>query len=356
MLKKYLIIGDIMEWFNNLKIKSKLIIGFMLIIVMLTGMAMFAINRLNKVGVIYSNTINYPISIKDAIIKTESAFNDLRTFTNSMIAYSLQGDPEQIDIMYQDGILSYEQAVNTIQEFKNLLKANPLLNEEERSIRLEHADALDSYVRQYKNEICDPIMNAVRIGDSKQCIEILGGTKKLVDETRTHITALLDLAAAVEERTIKNALDTADQSKMLLVIISAVSIVISIILAMLIAMFITDPIRKMTDVANNVAKGNLNVIIDTSAKDETGMLAKSFSNIVNIINLLITDLKDLSKRVNAYGNLNVKLNETCFSGAYGEVVENINSFVDAALLAQESAMITVSAMFESNPYLTTLST
>jgi PAS domain S-box-containing protein len=119
-------------------------------------------------------------------------------------------------------------------------------------------------------------------------------------------------------------------------------------------MFITDPIRKMTDVANNVAKGNLNVIIDTSAKDETGMLAKSFANIVNIVNLLITDLKDLSKRVNAYGNLNVKLNETYFNGAYGEVVENINSFVDAALLAQESAMLTVSAMFESNPHINIL--
>jgi len=343
-----------MKWFNNLKIKSKMIIGFALMIIMLTGMALFAINRLNKVAVIYSNTIKYPVTIRSTIIEAQSAYNDLRRITSIITAFAPLGDPERIDKLYQNAVSAYETAMNTIQEFEQLMKANPLLNEHERSIRLERANTLKKYVQQYKNEACDPIMNAARAGDYDRCIEIVNNMGTSADEASAITNEICDLANIVEERSSNSALATADQSKMLLFVIFAVSVVISIILAMLIALLIARPIRNMTDVANNVAKGNLNVNIDTSAKDETGMLAKSFANIVTIVNLLTTDLKDLSKHVHADGNIDVKLNAAHFSGAYSEVVESINSFVAAALRAQESALLTVSAIFDSNPHINIL--
>jgi len=343
-----------MNWFNNLKIKSKMIIGFALIIVMLTGMALFAINRLDKVADIYSNTIKYPVGVKNAILMAQSEYRDMRRITNTMIAFAPLGESSRIDKLYQDAVSAYELAVNTVQEFENLIKANPLLNEEERRIRLEHASVLMNYIQQYKNEVCNPIMNAARIGDYDRCMEIAGNLGAFADEVRAHTIELYDLASVIEERSSNNALVIADQSKMLLVGISLVSIVISVILAMLIASLVARPIRHMTDVANNVAKGNLNVTIDASAKDETGMLARSFVNIVDIVNSLTTDLKDLSKHVHADGSIDTKLNATNFSGAYKEVVESINSFVAAALNTQESALLTVSAMFESNPHINIL--
>jgi len=343
-----------MKWFNDLKIKSKMIIGFALIIMMLTSMALFAINRLNKVAVIYSNTIKYPVTIRSAIIETQSAYNDLRRITSIITAFAPLGDSAKIDKLYHDAVSAYETAMNTIQEFEQLMKTNPLLNEHERSIRLERADTLKNYVQQYKSEACDAIMNAARIGDYDWCIEIINKQGTSADETRLLIIEMCDLANIVEERSNNYALATANQSKLLLVVIFVISVVISVILAMLIALLIAKPIRNMTDVANNVVEGNLNVHIDTSAKDETGMLAKSFANIVNIVNLLTTDLKDLSKHVHADGNIDVKLNVARFSGAYSEIVESINSFVAAALRAQESALLTVAAMFESNPHINIL--
>jgi len=343
-----------MKWFNNLKIKSKMIVGFALIIIMLTGMALFAINRLNKITVLYSNTIKYPVTIRSAITETQSAYNDLRRITSLITAFAPLNESAKIDKLYQDAVSAYELAVNTIQEFEQLLNENPLISEEEREIRLERAETLKSYVQRYKNEICDPITAMARNGDYDRCIEIVNNMGTFADEVSAITAQMCELANIVEERSSNNALVTANQSKMLLVVIFAVSGVISVILAMLIASLIARPIRNMTDVANNVAKGNLNVNIDTSTKDETGMLAKSFANIVNIVNLLTTNLKDLSKHVHADGNIDMKLNAAHYSGAYSEVVESINSFVDAALRAQESALITVSAIFESNPHINIL--
>jgi len=343
-----------MGWFNNLKIKSKMIIGFVLIIVMLTGMALFAINRLSKVADIFSNTIKYPVGVKNAVLQAQSAYRDLRRITNSMIVYTPLGDNARIDRLYQDALSAYELALDTIQEFENLIETNPLLSEEERRIRLEHANVLKTYIQRYKNEACDPIMNAAHNGDYNRCIEIAENLEDFVDDVRTLTIELYELASAIEERSSHNASVIAEQSKMLLIAIIVFSVVISVILALLIASLISRPIKLMTDVANNVAKGNLNVNIDTSAEDETGMLAKSFANIVNIVNLLTTDLKDLSKHFHPDGEMDAKLNAAHFSGAYNEVVESINSFVAAALSAQESALHTMSAMFESNPHINIL--
>jgi len=339
-----------MRWFNNLKIKSKMIIGFALIIIMLTGMALFAVSRLNKVTVIYNNTIRYPVTIRRAIMETQSAYNELRRLTTGMIAFTLQGDSAKIDKLYKDAVLVYEQAVYTVEEFENSLKVSPLLNEKERKIRIESANALNNYIQRYKNEVCDPIMSAARAGNYDRCMEIAGSMGTLAEEVSELTDKMCELSNVVEERSINDALVTANQSKMLLVTIFAISVVLSIVLAMLIALLIAGPIKNMIDVADNVAKGNLDVYIDTSAKDETGMLAKSFANIVNIVNLLTTDLKDLSKHVHA----GVKLDAAHFSGAYSEVVESINSFVDAAIHAQESALLTMSAMFDSNPHINIL--
>ncbi|MCL1959334.1 MAG: ATP-binding protein [Spirochaetes bacterium] len=343
-----------MNWFDNLKIKAKMILGFALFIVLITSIVLFAIYRLNDVALTYNNTIKYPVSVRDAIIVTQAAYNDMRTMTNKIAAYAPHDTPEHIDSMYKDAVSAYEQAINTIHEFENLLKTNPLLNEEERSIRLYNADMLEMYVRRYKDEICDPIMNAARAGDYEKAIDILSATDELVKETKSLVSALRELATAVAERSSHNAQVTAGQSKTLLGITSVVSIVISILLALLIASLIANPINNMTNVANNVAKGNLNVNIDTSAKDETGTLAKSFADIVNIVNLLTTDLKNLSKEIQTDSDVDTKLDASHFSGAYGEVVESINTFAASLLNAQKSALLTVSTMFKSNPQINIL--
>jgi len=331
-----------------------MIIGFMLIIIMLTGMALFAVNRLNEVTDLYDRTIKYPITIRSSIIGTQSAFNDLRRIMSLIVAFAPLGDIDRIDKLYEDAVSTYESVESNILEFEKLIKENSLLDEIERSKRLERADTLMNYVQQYKNEVCDPIMNAARIGDYYRCIEIVNNVITFADKVSTVTDEMCNLANFVEKRANRDAQDLADQSKMLLALISAISVVISVVLAMVIALLIAGPIKNMINIANNVAKGNLNVNIDTSAKDEIGMLAKSFENIVNVVNLLTTDLKDLSKHVYADGNVDIKLNESRFNGAYSEVVESINSFVAAALHAQETALLTVSAMFDSNPHINIL--
>jgi len=343
-----------MNWFDNLKIKVKMILGFALFIILITSIVLFAVIRLNEVAFTYSNTIKYPVSVRDAIIETQAAYNDLRTMTNKIAAYAPHKNTEHINNMYKDAVSAYEQAMNYIQVFRDLMEASPFLSEKERTTRLYNADTLKRDVKRYKEEICDPITIAARSGDYEGAIYILNYTGDLVSETRALTNSLRDMTTVVAERAHISAQNTATEAKTLLWITSIVSIVISILLALLIASLIANPINNMTNVAKNVARGNLNVNIDTSAKDETGMLAKSFSDIVNVVNLLTTDLKNLSRDIQTDSDTDTKLDAAHFSGAYSEVVESINTFTSALLNAQKSALLTVSTIFESNPQINIL--
>jgi len=227
------------KWFNALKVKTKMIIGFALIIVMLAGMALFSINQLNKVAVIYKNIIKYPVSIKNAVLMAQTEYRDMRRITNSMIVYTPRKEIEKIDKLYKDAVSAYESAITAIQENDNLLRTSPLLNIDERRSRLEHIDLLRTYIQRYKDEICDPIMNAARIGDYEKCIQIADNLESFVDEARELAIGMYELASVIEERTSNNASIIVDRTKMLLIAILVVSVVISIIVALLISSLVT---------------------------------------------------------------------------------------------------------------------
>jgi len=81
----------------------------------------------------------------------------------------------------------------------------------------------------------------------------------------------------------------------------------------------------LADIADNVSKGNLNVNIDESAKDETGLLAKGFAEMTSVINALIAEINTIGRGFQVDGDLDLKINSDNFNGSYREVAESINS-------------------------------
>ena len=259
------------KWFSNLTVKSKMIIGFALIIVMLAGMALFAINQLNKIAVIYKNIIEYPVGIRNAVLRTLSSYRDMRRITNSMLAYAPQKNSDKIDRLYIGAVSAYETAMFAIQESETLARKSPLSNEEERHIKIDRINLLKNCIERYKNEACDPIFKAARVGDYDRCIQISDELELFLDEARTFFIELYELTNVIEEKTSNNAFVIASQTKMLLIVIFVVIVVFSVILAFLISSFITATINTRESALLTVSemfKSNpsINLLFDDTFK------------------------------------------------------------------------------------------
>jgi len=79
------------------------------------------------------------------------------------------------------------------------------------------------------------------------------------------------------------------------IIIVFIGLLISIIFAsIIISKKITKPIKQLTEKAQELAGGNLDVHIDVVGKDEIGMLSQSFNDMQHSIKKLVEDLKDIN--------------------------------------------------------------
>ena len=78
-----------------------------------------------------------------------------------------------------------------------------------------------------------------------------------------------------------------------------VAIVLSILLGLFISRAIKKPITNLVGVSQKIAKGDLNVQIDASSKDEIGDLAKAFAAMAENVNEVMTDINSAAEQVSA---------------------------------------------------------
>ncbi|MBF0528500.1 MAG: HAMP domain-containing protein [Deltaproteobacteria bacterium] len=115
------------------------------------------------------------------------------------------------------------------------------------------------------------------------------------------------------------------------IIWAGVGVIIAIFLGLFISRIITNPIKVICDVADKVAKGDMNVSLETDREDEIGSLSKSFKNMIEKINALVADANMLAQAAVA-GRLATRADAEKHSGDYRKIVEGINKTLDAVII------------------------
>ncbi|MDP4178846.1 MAG: methyl-accepting chemotaxis protein [Bacillota bacterium] len=85
--------------------------------------------------------------------------------------------------------------------------------------------------------------------------------------------------------------------KMSLVIVGLIAFCVSLFLAYIITKSITNPLNKLKESMQQAKTGNLALNVDDEGKDEIGHVMNSFSNMIDKINSLISEIKNLSQNV-----------------------------------------------------------
>ena len=107
-----------------------------------------------------------------------------------------------------------------------------------------------------------------------------------------------------------------------------VIIISSLILSLFVRRSIRKPMLAMVEASRALADGNMDVKIDLSKrKDEIGMLGNAFTQVIEKISGLITDIVTLEGRI-AEGNLLERADDSPYSGEYKTLIQGYNKTVD----------------------------
>ncbi len=274
-----------MNWFADLKIKTKLLVSFLLVALIAGLMGYEGISSLKSVD--ESDTILYQTNAYPL-----GTFGDLTSYFQRMRGNGLELLLAQSDAESQTIISTINNRLKDIQNSTDILdKIN--LPEESRN-------ALSKAEMQLK-EFEGLFLNYIQIIKENRKQDALVYWNGQLNSSRQKVQAALGnlntvLTRRAKARADKNSAEAAS-SISFMTIFMILGVLVSMGLGYYISRLISKPVAELLSATNKFADGDLNVTLHNESKDEIGELTSSFRKMIEKITLQIQYLDNLPNPV-----------------------------------------------------------
>jgi len=343
-----------MNWFNNIKIKTK-ILYYALSIVFLTAIIGFiglkGINTMNtRTADMYNNMV-VPLSITSDI---STSFQQVRYLTQKLVLAKTESEANNIIKSISSIREKITRLVKSLESHSASEKERQYVNILKES-RKTYGRHLDNIVELKKNNKVDEA-NALLNGEMEE-------SAQKEEESITN----LDTSKVNEAENIDNENDQlAGTSQNMMILFLIAGILVSLSLGYFIANYLTKGISKVVSrmkslegicISNialgveQLAEGELNIKIETStlpietkSNDEIGTISKNINQIiikvqetVAAVEKAAAAIKDTINESQALvdaaveGKLSVRGNESKFKGSFKELIKGLNDTFDAVV-------------------------
>ena len=97
-----------MKWFRNMKLKTKMLVSFSMVIALLAGMAVFATMQMKEVDDMNSYASHYPTERQIAILEIQGLTRELRRQSSAVVMYTPLGETERIAPLVEQGNAAFK--------------------------------------------------------------------------------------------------------------------------------------------------------------------------------------------------------------------------------------------------------
>jgi methyl-accepting chemotaxis protein len=274
---------NFLSFFNNLKIGSRLGLGFGAIVVTLIGVNGYSIFKLNQLASLTSQLYEHPYQVSNAVLNIEMGIvkmhRSMKDVTLSQNSAQLQAAVEAVNQQESIVYRSFETVISQYlgdlsdvydaeEEFRNW---KPI---RERVIQLTRSGDRQAAATITKTEGAEYIANMI------QDIQFFG---KFADTKATEF--------------IKDAEISRQQALRFTLLLSGGSVITIIILAIVLTRSITVPLKNAVQINNALANGTLELDIEIDRKDEIGDLLGSILNTVTQLQYVVRQTQMISEGI-----------------------------------------------------------
>jgi len=355
-----------MAWFNNLKLRVKLLGGFAVVLVLMVVVAFMAVQRLNQAsnrtaamyrenaqGIAFAADVNFNM-VASAREEKKAMLEDERTKQAALIKQA----KDELEVAKQ-GLADYHSTFANAEDEKSWAEVEVMVNK----VIAERTNVLDLIGAGKAAEAADAADKmAEGIGSMNKALAAAGQLN-------------VELAAASKDA----AASSASSARTLLIGLTVVAIIVGAAVAFWLATTIANAANKAASAARSISRGDVNVSMEVKSKDEMGQLAEAFTEMTaylkemvaaseavangdltanvrprgeddalgNALSRMITNLRDLIRSVQDNGRsilgASDQLRESSeqMAGATGQIASAITevtrSAVSLSSLSQESA-------------------
>lgn len=324
-----------MKVINNFKVGTKLMAGFMIIVLFLMTIAVisyFSIDKVNNgVSAIYDDKL-IPLRQLGA---AEASFYMIRGDVYRFILL-----PEERDVIEKE----IQKEISAIDENIKDHKAHAVSSgatEEIADINL-----LEQNWAAYLEVLMD-VLNVARSGDVQKLNSMLPDGQPLY-LARVAVSECfnnqIEKDAAAAKAMNEQSQSTFDGTTTLLIILSIAAILMTILISILLTRGIAGPLNAVVRSAKKISTGDLNDdVTDIERRDELGQLNQAFKEMTNMLRNSISELKQAVSRLSSSANEILASTTQVASGAaetsisISETTTTVEEVRQAAQLSSQKA-------------------
>jgi len=301
---------------NNIKIGLRLGISFALTLVLIAIVAGISYTRLATLGLEVQDMVH------DKFPKVERA-NDIVDSVNA-IARQLRNayivpDPAEKQTAY-DALETHRQLIDAT------------LAQLEASVHTvtgkERLQAIDTARLAYRAQQ-DRALELIRqYATAEQFGALITGDLRAAQERYFEaVDGLIAYQGELMQQAGRDSEATVADSQTQLLVLTAAALLLAVLMGWLITRSITRPVGEAVRIADSIAAGKLDVKIDTSRRDEVGLMLTALSKAVSAVKNMSNEAEHLAHAA-AQGDLNTRADASRYQGEYQKIIEGINETLD----------------------------
>ena len=324
--------------FANMRVGTKLGLGFGITVLLTLAIALFALLRINQIhnvigeqDGIRTQQLERLYVAREALGQTGLAARNAFVFTDEAAAKKELDIVDQQKAIYLDALNKMAPLFKGDADFDKVSKGLlAMANELQRPRKYRESGKMEEYGLFLVNE-CSPLR------------------RQIVQDMETVIGSVQQM---VESKT-KESDQTTSQSITIVLIISGITLLLSIALGFIITRAITKPLNQAVHVAQTVAGGDLTSNIEASSRDETGQLLQALKamndSLVRIVGEVRGGTEAIATASNeiASGNLDLSARTEQQAGSLEETASSMEELTSTvkqnAENARQASSLSVSA-------------
>ncbi|MDR0316099.1 MAG: response regulator [Treponema sp.] len=272
-----------MKWYNDLKIRYKLLFTFGIPVFLLVVLAILASVQLGSIDKKYTNLISASIWRQNSISKAVADMQRLRyiNLTKEYLVKTNASKDEFLSLQDKFNTLA-EQFIEHLNAYRTNLRMDSSLPELEKEKRLEFIDeTLYIFIHEYQAKTNE--LDASLFADEQESGRItreLFEAGEIISEKLDSFYRLISFMVQ-EVSTVTSA--NSHRAIILLTNMTIILVILSVLVSLFMSRTIKTPITRMEDAMQKISSGNLSYPIRSDHNDELGMLANQIGNMVDNI-------------------------------------------------------------------------
>lgn len=252
--------------FGNMKIGTRMMAGFCLVIVLTGGIGVFSWLELGWISGQTRDLYDHPHTVSVTIGRaTVDLLKADRAFRNAMLTEDdlrFKGYAEDSDMR----LFEFGRSLAIVRE-RYLGPSRDL-------------DDVETAVGQWK-ERRDSLFELVRSGRKPEALaQMIGDNVITMSVVDSEVNDVFVYATKKASAFLQGAEDAMRLAMIVLAVLVVANAALSLAIALLTARSVTRPLKAVVEAANRMAEGDLATDIEVRRKDETGLLAEAFRNMM----------------------------------------------------------------------------